>query len=213
MKGFTHAPENLCYKAGDKWSKLVGFSVRGSAPRNTVTREAAAVRPRSFTLIEFLIYTAILAAVLVLATGFLWNIIFGSIKEASYQEVQANSRFALIKITQEIKRATAVNNPSPGSSSNTLSLAMNNPAFNPTVFDIINGKLRIIMGGNGPYDLTSDQIVVNNLQFTNLSYPDTPGIIRIEMNVSYINPGNKLEYQASINLNSSVSLSPGGAVQ
>ncbi|PIP23885.1 MAG: hypothetical protein COX90_03160 [Candidatus Nealsonbacteria bacterium CG_4_10_14_0_2_um_filter_38_17] len=168
---------------------------------------------RGFTLIEFLIYSAILGMVLVLAVGFLWNMVFGSIKEASYEEVQENSRFALMKITQEIKRAKAISNPAPGFSSNTLSLSMNNPSFNPTVFDIVDGKLRITIGSSGPYELTSSQVIVNSVQFTNLSYPDTSGIIRIEMTISHINPGNQSEYQASINLNSSVSLSPGGAVQ
>jgi prepilin-type N-terminal cleavage/methylation domain-containing protein len=167
---------------------------------------------RGFTLIEFLIYSAILGMVLVLSVGFLWDMVFGQIKEASYEEVQENSRFALMKISQEIKRAKAVNNPAPGFSSNTLSLSMNNPSFNPTIFDVVDGKLRITIGSSGPYELTSNQVIVNSLRFTNLSYPNTPGIIRIEMTVSHINPGNQSEYQAVINLSSSVSLLPGGAL-
>ena len=63
---------------------------------------------KAFTLIEFLIYMAILATILVLMSGFFWNIIFGNIKETSYQEVQQNGRFALTKITQEIKKATGI---------------------------------------------------------------------------------------------------------
>jgi len=167
---------------------------------------------KGFTLIEFLLYIAILAIVLVLTGGFLWNFIFGNIKETSYQEVQQNGRFALTKITQEIKKATEINSPLVGATSTTLFLAMANTSTNPTIFDLVNGKLRITKGSSGPYELTSDQVIVSNLQFTNLSYPDTPGTIRIEMKVLHINPpGGRIEYEASADFKLTVSLIPGGA--
>jgi Tfp pilus assembly protein PilW len=166
---------------------------------------------KGFTLIEFLLYTIILAMVLILAGGFLWDIIFGNIKETSYQEVQQNGRFALSKITQEIKKATGVNTPPPGSSSNNLLLAMANPSLHPTVFDVVDGKLRITQGSNGPYELTSDQVAVTNIQFTDLSYTGTPGTIRMEMTIDYVNPMNRNEYTASASFKSTVSLLKGGA--
>jgi len=164
---------------------------------------------KAFTLIEFLIYMAISATILVLMTGFFWDIIFGNIKETSYQEVQQNGRFALTKITQEIKKATGINSPLAGSSSNTLSLAMADAS--PTIFDLVNGKLRITQGSQGPFELTSDEVRVSNLLFTNLSYPNTPGTIRIEMTIEHLNPSGRMEYQASIDLKTTVSLVPGGA--
>ena len=166
---------------------------------------------KAFTLIEFLIYMAILATILVIMTGFFWDIIFGNIKETSYQEVQQNGRFALTKITQEIKKATGINIPLAGSSSNTLSLAMANASLNPTIFDLANGKLRITQGTKGPLELTSDEARVSSLLFTNLSYPNTPGTIRIEMTIEHLNPSGRMEYQASIDLKTTVSLVPGGA--
>jgi Tfp pilus assembly protein PilW len=165
----------------------------------------------AFTLIEFLIYIAIISSILVLISGFFWNIIFGSIKENAYQEVQQNGRFVLTKITQEIKKATGINSPSAGGSANSLSLAMSSPSLNPTVFDLADGKLRITQGTNPPIELTTDEVIVSNLKFTNLSYEATPGTIRIEMTISYLNPANRTEYQASIDLKTTVSLVPGGA--
>jgi len=164
-----------------------------------------------FTLIEFLLYIGILVTILALTGGFLWNIIFGSIKEASYQEVQENGRFILAKITQEVKKATGINSPLAGATSTTLSLAMAATSTDPTVFDLVNGQLKITRGASGPYELTSDQITVSNLRFTNLSYPDTPGTIRIEITLEHVNPGNRIEYQASADFKSTVSLVPGGA--
>jgi len=164
-----------------------------------------------FTLIEFLIYIGIVATILILTSGFLWNIIFGNIKETSYQEVQQNGRFALTKIAQEIKKATGINIPSPGSSTDLLSLAMADLSSNPTIFDLVDGKLQITQGTEGPYELTTDQVIVSNLLFTNLSYPNTPGTVRIEMTIEHLNPSGRMEYQASIDLKTTVSLVEGGA--
>lgn len=168
------------------------------------------MKNHGFTFIEFIIYVAIVAAILVLITGFFWNITFGNIKETSYQEVQQNGRFVLTKITQEAKKATGITSPAnSGETSVSLSLSMADGST--TTFDVIDGKLRITQGTSGPYELTSDQVIVSNLQFTNLSYSDTPGTIRIEMAIEHFNPSGRTEYQASINLKSTVSLVPGGA--
>jgi Tfp pilus assembly protein PilW len=166
---------------------------------------------KSFTLIEFLIYIGIVGSFLILAIGFLWNIIFGNIKETAYQEVQQNARFVFSKMTKEIKKATGINNPLPGSSFNTLSLAMADSSLNPTVFDVAGGKLRITQGSSGPYDLTSNEVVISDIQFSNISYHGTPGAVKIEMTIEYSNPANLNEYQAIMNLDSTVSLFPGGA--
>jgi len=57
-----------------------------------------------------------------------------------------------------------------------------------------------------PYPLTTDRVEVTNLKFTNLSYENTPGTVKIEMTVEHLNPAGRSEYQALINLENSVSL-------
>ena len=167
---------------------------------------------KGFTLLELTIYVAIFVIILAFLIEFLWLIILGSIKENSYQEVQQNGRFVMMKMAREIKKATGINSPAAdGVSGNLLSLQMADPALNPTVFDVSDGKLRIVQGANSPYYLTSDRVLIADLLFTNLSFDNTPGIIQIDTEISYINPANLKEYQASINLKESVSLLPGGA--
>jgi prepilin-type N-terminal cleavage/methylation domain-containing protein len=161
---------------------------------------------KGFTLIELLLYIAIISLVLASITGFFWNIVLGNIKENAYQEVQQNSRFALTKITQETKKAIGINNPVLGSSANSLSLIMSEPNLNPTIFDVSGGKIRITQGALAPIELTTNQVVVSNLQFTNLSYLNTPGTLRVEMTLENLNPSGKTEYQASIDLKTTVSL-------
>ena len=88
---------------------------------------------------------------------------------------------------------------------------MANPDLNPVIFDTNQGTLRISQGSGSPVEITSDDVRVDNISFSNLSYPDTPGVISVEMGISRINPENKNEYRAQINLETSISLFPGGA--
>ena len=161
---------------------------------------------KGFTLIELVVYAGILAIILVLIFNFSWQIIYGEIKSQTLLETQQNARFAMEKITRNIEKASAINSPAPGSSSNTLSLKMPETNLDPTVFEIFNDKLRIIEGTNTPLELTSDRVLVKNLQFTNLSYQNTPGTIRIEITIDHKNPTGQNPYSASFALESSVSL-------
>jgi len=164
-----------------------------------------------FTLVELIIYIAIVGTVLVLITSFLWDIVLGNIKETAYREVQQNARFTMAKIIQETKKAAGVNTPSTGVTSDFLSLNMASSDLNPTVFDIDGGRLRIRRGADISY-LTPENIKIVNLQFTNLSYVGESPTIRIEMTTEYNNSGNRQEYQASLDLKTTVNLFPGGAM-
>jgi len=163
---------------------------------------------KGFTLIEIMIYTAIVVIILAAVVNFAWNIIYGGVKTSSWQEVQQNTRFAMERITQAVRSASGINSPSMGNSANSLSLQMANPDLNPTVFDVSEDKIRLSQGINGPYELTTDELEVTNLNFTNLSYADTSGTIRIEITIEHKNPGGVIEYEASIDMTSTVSLRP-----
>ncbi len=166
-------------------------------------------KDKGFTLIEFIIYISIVVVLLVVTTNFCWNIIYGNIKSQAIREVQQNARFSMERITRNIEQAAGINSPASGDSANFLSLQMSDPNLDPTVFDVSDGKLRITQGTNGPYNLTNERVEVTNPQFTNLSYPDTPGILKIEMTINHINPTGQSEYDVSFPFSSSASLRTG----
>ncbi len=58
---------------------------------------------KGFTLIELIIYIAIVSVVLVLASSFTWDIIWGGTKATCYREVQQNARFAMEKIIRALR--------------------------------------------------------------------------------------------------------------
>ena len=166
---------------------------------------------KGFTLIEFIIYIGIVVVFLLGAINFGLEIIYGNIKAQAIREVQQNARFAMEKMARIIEEASAINSPVPGNLTNSLSLEMKNPSLNPTIFNVSDNKLRITQGTKGSYELTGDRVIVTNLQFTNLSYAETPGTVRIEIKIDHINPGNQREYAASFEIKSTASLVYGGA--
>lgn len=78
--------------------------------------------------------------------------------------------------------------------SSSLSLKMADAAKNPTLFYLSGGALWMQEGVAAAVPLTSSEVTVTALLFTNVSYPNTPGTIRIQMTVASTNPENRQEY-------------------
>lgn len=152
---------------------------------------------RGFTLIEFLIYIAIVGTVL-LATGAIgFNVLFGKAKLMAIEEVSQNARFTMERIAMSVRNAETIQSPVPGASDSVLALKMADKTKNPTSFVLSNGSLQIKEGPGAFVSLTSSETMVTALQFSNISYPNTPGTIRIQMTLQYTNPSNRPEYRFS----------------
>lgn len=138
---------------------------------------------KGFTLLELLIYIAVFSILALACSYLLWQITKNSNQNYVLIELQDNSRFCLKKISHTIRQAQAINQPLIGQSSNLLSLQMADPSLNPTVFQIQNNQLTITQGSQGTYILSTDQIIVDSLLFTNLSYENTPGSIKTDLSL------------------------------
>ena len=95
-----------------------------------------------FTLIELIIYVAIISVVLFLMTGFLWNMVYGGAKATTQREIQQNARFAMERIIKAIRTGQ---NPN-------------------ATFTVSNSILY-----QGAVPLTADQVKVTELQFNSVS--------------------------------------------
>lgn len=124
-----------------------------------------------FTLIEMLLYVAIISILITAMISFSWDAIYGGVRSSTEQEVNQNTRLAAKRILYEIRNASGVNIVS----GSTLNLSSSDSSRNPTVIDVSGGRLRIGYGASGPCPtsspcyLTSNQVTVSNLIFTNLS--------------------------------------------
>jgi Tfp pilus assembly protein PilW len=149
---------------------------------------------RGFTLIELLLYTAISATLLLAISIFLSMLLQSQTKNQTIVEVEQQGTMAMQIITQTIRNATAINSPAQGTSASLLSENVLDISKSPTIFDLLSGVLRIKEGAGSAISLTNNRVAVSNLTFQNLSRPGTPGTIRIQFTVSYINLGGRNEY-------------------
>lgn len=165
---------------------------------------------KGFTLIETLIYIAIIGIVVSSFISFSISISDSRGKTYVVQEVQANTRVALdmirrrIRAAQDVNIANSIFDTDPGF----LSLAMASSTLNPTTIslDEDNGTLVIKEGSYATSSITSDRVKVVNLVFTDLTYFTSRENIRIEISVEYNNISTSSVYSYAQNVQTAISL-------
>jgi len=161
---------------------------------------------QGFTLIELMLYVAIASVVLLMVTSFFQMTLAAKIKNRTILEVEQQGMQIMQIITQTIINSEAIISPTPGNSSTGLTLDVVSAVDDPTIFDLSSGTIRITQGVGVPVNLSSSLVNVDSLIFQNLSKTDTPGILRVEFTLSYINNTGRNEFNWSKNFYSSISL-------
>lgn len=141
---------------------------------------------RGFTLIELLLYVAIVGVIVTSVSVMFTAMSDARVKQEVIQEVEANGSFAMRVILQSIRNGSAVSLPLPGNNGGTLSMTTGVPAKDPTVFDVVSGRLRMTEGASSPIFITSPSVSVSGLVFRNLSYSSSPDTIGVYFSVSYL---------------------------
>jgi hypothetical protein len=160
-----------------------------------------------FTFIEIILYLALTSIILVAAIRFSWDVIYGQVKSRVQREVNQNMRFVSERIVYEIRNSSSINSLT----SSSISLAMSDSSRNPTNIDINNGKIRIGYGSSGscpvssPCNITSDQINVTQLNFTDLSTANS-GHINLAITMEYLNSSDRSEWEKIQTYQTSVEL-------
>ncbi len=116
------------------------------------------------------------------------------IKNQSIGDVNQQGLQVMQLVTQTIRNAKTVDFPSIGATSTSLSMTMSDPLLSPTVFDIVNGSVRITEGSNAPILLTNSHVAVSSLLFQNISsVGSTDRIVRISFTIDHINTSGRNE--------------------
>lgn len=149
---------------------------------------------KGFTLIEFLLYIALVGVVFTIGLEISLNVLFARTKARSIAVVAENARLTLDAITQETRNAQRVTSPSRGVNSSSLSLNTAVAENNPTVFSLSAGTLMMSKGTAPAAALTSPLVEVSLLGFQNVSYAGAPDAIRITFTLAFRNPANRPEF-------------------
>lgn len=134
---------------------------------------------KGFTLIELLLYVVLASILLTSLMSFIGLIGAAQVKNKTISEVTQQGMFVIDTITRSVRSADSVTQPLPGTSASSLTITVPTGASSPTVFSLAAGAVRITEGAGAPVALTSSQVQVTNLTFTNLTRTGSRPIIRV----------------------------------
>lgn len=162
---------------------------------------------KGFTLIEIIIYIAIIGVVI---SGFVsYSLSISGVRNKNYSiaTVQANGRAALQVMTQKIREAQAVLTPGAGTSDTQLILDMSGTDPDIT-FSVSDGVLSMQEAGSSATTITDSRAVVSNLVFTNLAASGERDNVRLEMTVDYNTPTGDVQFGYSKSYQTAASTRP-----
>lgn len=158
-------------------------------------------KKKGFSLMELLIYIAVLSIVMVAISNTFISISRGNGQSQAKTEVDSAIRFAGELLKQDIKNASTISVPATaGSSNSTLSLIRNGTVI---LYDVSTGVLRRKEGTNSPVNLTNSTISVGvptftRIENTNTTFSVTNVAIKINMTFSYNSNSPDWTYSTSL---------------
>ncbi len=161
-----------------------------------------------FTLIELTIYIALTAIVVVALLKIMLTVIGSQEKTEMTSHVQQELRMTMDRMTYTARNAVSVNTGSSifGASGGTLSLAMSGSSINPTVFFLSGSSIYSAEAGTNTGALTSSKILVDELQFTNLTATGASATVKIEVHGTDVVAGGDKTYEDEMGISTSVTL-------
>jgi Tfp pilus assembly protein FimT len=166
------------------------------------------IKKKATTLVEILVYFALLGIFLTAALSFAFQIINISELSSRLYELQAQSSFVQETIKTTIQTAESVDTDGSTFDSDTgvLSLIMNEAGVSPTVFSLSNGEILMQEGNGQAIALHSSLIEVTSLRFHRITYDKTPDQIQVDAVLT--TPSDLANTDASLSLHFTVSLRP-----
>lgn len=146
-------------------------------------------KQKGFTLIEILLYLAISVVMVVLIGSVGVNVLTTLASVHTEEELQYNSQFITEKIRTIVNDAETIGIPTSGATSSVLSLTMSDPAKNPTIIDVVDGRLRMQEGSDTPQFLSGQNVVVSAVTFSNVTYMGSDGTVRVSFDI-YVQNSN-----------------------
>jgi hypothetical protein len=152
---------------------------------------------RGFTLIEAILYIAVASSMLY-AVVLLYNVVVSNeAGNTAHASVTNSSGHTLRMITDAIRRSSSVITPEHHAIDGTLVLEMADAGVSPTTFSLVDGIV-VMQEGAGPViPLSAPEVVIDSLQFENLSVTEVSDSIHIEFVATHPNMSGRSEVDFS----------------
>lgn len=141
-------------------------------------KKALIKRNTGFTLIELLLYLSLAMVMVLVLGGIGMNVLSVRTQSEVTEKVGYNAQFITEKVRLSIENATSIILPERNTTSSRLILEMADTTKNPTIVDVVDGKIRIQEGVQQPYTLSGAGVSVANIEFTNVTAGVGRGVIR-----------------------------------
>lgn len=167
------------------------------------------IQTSGFTLIEIILYIAIVAIFISGTVLFAWNIIYGRIKSQVQLDVNYNLHFLTQRVSYELKNAVSIYSIT----TTDICLQMADAGRNPTRIYEQTGTIRTAWGGGSvdctamtnDVQLNSDEIFINSLSFTDLSQGLSKNV-QFTIDLQAVNVSGRPEWDFDANNTSSVEI-------
>lgn len=144
--------------------------------------QALKINQCGFSLLELLIYVAILSGFLLVITNIFFTVSTNSVREEVHTEVRQNLRFASDQVTNEVRKAAAIDFIS--ANGDTLRVIVDGA---PTEFKVVGGVLQKIRGASTE-NITTDNVTVST---TDPVFTQIGNTIQINLKIDYNDNGRE----------------------
>jgi hypothetical protein len=157
----------------------------------------------SFSLIEVILYVAILSIFLGGVVTFAWDAIYSNLKSEIQQNITNNGKFATSKISKLIRNSDGIS--SVTATSLTLDMNESDPTKHPTEITYNSNRIYVGYGSDincpttNPCPITSNNVSVSAFDIQNLSTANTDNV-RITVTVDSVS--ERQEFQDTQTFNS-----------
>lgn len=158
---------------------------------------------RSFTLIETLIYSALVSIAVSFVLLGVYQIIESRYRSLARTEIEEETNFLMRKIAWVLNAATEINMPSPGATSTVLSVNKPNFTPNPVVIAKANFAAAISYGGGEAIPLNSESVAVRELIFEGIGSAATRGV-KVTLTAEFIPRSQLVIYNATSSVETTI---------
>lgn len=152
---------------------------------------------RGFSLLEVLIYTAIIGIVGSLFSGILISVTRIQNRQNASTEVNQQLNFVVSNIQRVIRESSYVDIVA-GSITTTLTLKMPDPAKDPTIITLANGKVTLQQGGGSPLELTTSAVTVDKLAFLKITNYPGHDSVQVDVTLSHNTSNPQMQFTKSL---------------
>jgi prepilin-type N-terminal cleavage/methylation domain-containing protein len=163
---------------------------------------------KGYTLIELLLYVALVGVLLSAITAFFGIAAEARIKNQTINEVNEQGAYAMEYMARITRSATNISSPAAAATGSSLTLVVPTATLSPTVLSVTNNVLYIKEGTGATISLTTSKVKVDALNITNLTRSGTSPIVQISLTLSRVNALSRNEYDYQRTFTTSVGTRP-----